>query len=216
MSAKAGAAERWLPLVKSIASKFARTADEREELIQSGTVGLLKALDRYRENGETAFASFAFKYVEGEIRSHIRRDRLIIVPRRTLEKAAALKRLLDDEAKLSGESPRLTEAAAALGINEAELDELLFLIDQRFVELGSEVLTADDPREKLEESSELRACIGRLPPLERNVIRHRFFDGETQKNTADRLNISQSAVSKAEARAIASLRRSIAEMNEKE
>lgn len=211
MDAGEDRAERWLPLVTSIASRFARFPAEREELIQCGTLGLMNALARCRENSEAAFPSFAFKFIEGEIRKHIRTNRLITVPRRTLAKAAKLKRLLDDAEKLTGESMRLSEAAEALGIAENELGELLFVIEQgeAYEPISTFEITSseEDFAETLIERTTLQGCIGRLPPLEREVIRSRFWDGETQKSIAERLGVSQSAVSKAEARALSFLRK---------
>lgn len=218
MSEQKADAEEWLPFVVSVASRFYCTGAEKEELIQSGAVGLMKAIKGFRSESRAAFASYAFKYIEGEIRSYLRSNRLITVPRKTLDKMIRLKALMCSSEKESGERMRVSDAAKLLSVSEEEIVSLILLTE----DVQSLAILRDPcESEKLIDSAEteesvanrivLTGALKRLPEFENAVMRSRFFGGRSQTETAKVLGVNQSAVSKAEARAIRKLRETIGE-----
>ena len=205
-------AEDWLPFVASVASRFFCTGAERDELIQSGAVGLMKAMKRFDGENRTAFASYAFKYIEGEIRSYLRNNRLIVVPRNMFKEMRRLKSIMYSEEDGGGERIKVSDAAKILSVSEAEIVSLIMLMDG----VQSIAQVCDDGRERpiagvqteetLVDGIELRSAIERLPEFEKAVVKLRFLRGNSQAETARILKISQPAVSKTESRAIKKLR----------
>ncbi|MBQ1684612.1 MAG: sigma-70 family RNA polymerase sigma factor [Clostridia bacterium] len=205
-------AQDWLPFVASVASRFFCTGAERDELIQSGAVGLMKAMKRFDGENRTAFASYAFKYIEGEIRSYLRNNRLIVVPRNMFKEMRRLKSIMYSEKEGGGERIKVSDAAKRLSVSEAEIVSLIMLMDG----VQSIAQVCDDGRERpiagvqteetLVDGIELRSAIERLPEFEKAVVKLRFLRGNSQAETARILKISQPAVSKTESRAIKKLR----------
>ncbi len=129
--------EGHLPLVRTVARRFAGQNEPLEDLIQVGTIGLIKAVDRYDAGRGVALAAFATPSIAGEIRHHLRdRSAPVRVPRRlqaaglrvtsvTLEQAD---HVADPDA---GASDRLALDAAlrSLHTRERELLRLRFVED---------------------------------------------------------------------------------------
>lgn len=85
---RAQLAERYLPLVRAVATRHARTQEQREELVQVGALGLVAAASRFDPSRRVPFAAYAGVTVEGEIRRYLRdRGSVVRIPRR--EQAAA-------------------------------------------------------------------------------------------------------------------------------
>jgi len=70
--ARGRAIEEHLPLVSSLARRYARKGEPFEDLVQAGTVGLIKAVDRFDAQRGVAFSTYAVPVIEGEIRHHLR------------------------------------------------------------------------------------------------------------------------------------------------
>src|SRR5512147_2972285 len=88
---RSGAIEAHLPLVHSIARRYARRGEPLEDLVQAGTIGLIKAVDRFDPDRDRDLASLARPSIEGEIRHQLRDGgRGPHVPRTDRELAARL------------------------------------------------------------------------------------------------------------------------------
>src|SRR5882762_5222693 len=118
--------EEQLPLVESLARRYVHRGEQLEDLIQVGTIGLIKAVDRYEPAWGVALSAFAVPNILGEIKRHLR-DRCgpIRVPRRYQETSARMRSTRWQLAARLQRNPTAVELAAAANLNEDELDEAM-------------------------------------------------------------------------------------------
>ncbi|MDO4552853.1 MAG: SigB/SigF/SigG family RNA polymerase sigma factor [Bacillota bacterium] len=207
-------------LVKSIALKFLGPGLELEDLIQIGSIGLLKAVDRFDVSYGVMFSTYAVPMILGEIRRFLRDDGRIKVGRRVKRDVQALRRLEEEFVRTKGRSPRVSELAEGMGLS---VEEVLALIETGEAIYSLESL--DDPERTDREEAEpyreaeqrqvdmiqIKAALRALGERERQVIVLRYFRDMTQQQIADRLGISQVQVSRIEKRVLEALRREMAE-----
>jgi len=211
----------FMPLVRSIARRYAGRGELLEDLEQVASLGLIKAIDRFDLDRGVGLTTYVFPTVVGELKRHFRdRAWAVTVPRRLKELHIRLSRVLEELTASLGRSPTMAELAAGVGVDEEEMIEALeagkaysarslsgpldgedaaegelidLLHDQ---ELGYE---AAENRELL--SSGMRA----LDERERRIVHLRFVDGLTQSQIAIEVGISQMHVSRLIRRAIQTL-----------
>ena len=200
-----------LNLVRFLASKFKNRGEPLDDLIQVGTIGLIKAIDRFDPSRGLEFTTYATPTILGEIKRHFRdKGWSIRVPRRLQELSAKVNQATDDLTKELQRSPSTEEVAAKLGVS---VDEVLEAMESSGayssvpLEAGSsdeedapaiidhyasvdENLAASDDRMVIEDT------IRDFSPREREVIRMRFVEGLTQVEIAKRLGVSQVQVSR--------------------
>jgi RNA polymerase sigma-B factor len=202
-----------LPLVEAIATRFARYGERREDLVQVGSLALVRAVDRRDPARDGEFAGFAVSCVEGEIRRHLR-DRVtaIRLPRRVQELDRRLRLARVELTAALGREPSRAELQRATGMAPAELAYTDSAeTARRPLELRDDDAADDDAR--LEESLSARALVARaargLDPRERQIVLLRFFLDRSQAEIGEELGLSQAHVSRLLGRAIAKLRRSL-------
>jgi RNA polymerase sigma-B factor len=209
--------ERMMPLVRTLARRYVNRGESLEDLIQVGSVGLIKAVDRFDISRDLRFSTFAVPTILGEIKRHFR-DRAwsIRVSRGIQELNAKIGREADRLSGLLGRSPTIEELAEA---TESAVEQVLeamqgaqaystVSLDEPVGEEGetAERFGAEDPGfTQAEHRVELARGLGALPPRERSILLLRFYEGLTQREIADRVGISQMHVSRL-------LRRSIERM----
>ena len=200
-----------LNLVRFLASKFKNRGEPLDDLIQVGTIGLIKAIDRFDPSRGLEFTTYATPTILGEIKRHFRdKGWSIRVPRRLQELSAKVNQATDELTKELQRSPSTEEVAAKLGVS---VDEVLEAMESSGayssvpLEAGSsdeedgpaiidhyasvdENLAASDDRMVIEDT------IRDFSPREREVIRMRFVEGLTQVEIARRLGVSQVQVSR--------------------
>jgi RNA polymerase sigma-B factor len=214
--------ESHLPLARSLAGRFRDRGEPYEDLVQVGTEGLIKAVDRFDPERGVDFASYATPTVIGEIKRHFRdRGWAIRVPRRLQERrmavSAATSRLQQD----LGRSPTVAELAASLTLTEEDVLEALEAADaystlsfdasrgdddDALPALGARLGVHDPSLEEVEQRESLRPALERLPERERQVVLLRFYGNRTQSQIGEELGMSQMHVSRLLARALASMR----------
>lgn len=201
-----------LNLVRFLASKFKNRGEPLDDLVQVGTIGLIKAIDRFDPERGLEFATYATPTILGEIKRHFRdKGWSIRVPRRLQELSAKVNQATDELTVELQRSPSVEEIAAKLGVGAEEIleamessgaytsvsleaggssedDEAPALIDR----LGSvdEDLDASDDRMVIDDA------IRDFSPREQEIVRMRFIDGLTQVEIAKRLGVSQVQVSR--------------------
>src|SRR5437764_14969458 len=112
LDSRTGAIEAHLPLVRSIARRYAGRGESLEDLVQAGTIGLIKAVDRFDPERHTDLASLARPSIEGEIRHQLRDGgRGAHVPRTDRELAARLEAIAIDLTARHGRAPTGGELA---------------------------------------------------------------------------------------------------------
>lgn len=205
-------------LVRYIAAKFKNRGEPLDDLIQVGTIGLIKAIDRFDPSRGLEFTTYATPTIMGEIKRHFRdKGWTIRVPRRLQELSAKVNSATDELTAQLQRSPSIEEVADYLGTTADEVlgamesssayssvplegqgnneeDDAPSVID-RYASVDGD-LEASDDRMVLEE------VIGEFPEADQQAIRMRFIDGMTQVEIAKRLGISQVQVSRMLRRAL--------------
>ncbi|HZB51241.1 MAG TPA: RNA polymerase sigma factor SigF [Mycobacteriales bacterium] len=211
--------EMHLPLVEYLARRFAGRGEPLDDLVQVGTIGLIKAVDRFDTERGVEFSTYATPTVVGEIKRHFRdKGWTVRVPRRLQELRASLSSATSDLTQTLGRSPTVAELATHLKIGEEEVLEGLesanaytaVSIEASDGEGGMSVadtLGGDDlSLEGVEYRESIKPLLDSLPPRERRILMLRFFGNLTQSQIAAELGISQMHVSRLLARTLAQLR----------
>jgi RNA polymerase sigma-B factor len=205
--------------VRGLARRYADRGEPLDDLVQVGTIGLIKAIDRFDPSRGFKLASFATPTILGEIRRHFRdRSWTVRVPRGIQEARAQIAHAVDELAAVNGRSPSVREIAEATGLSTDDvLDALAAGSAQRPApldalgtdgedEVGISVGTEDPGFEQAEARATLDSGLAGLPARERVILHLRFEEGLTQSQIAERVGISQMHVSRLIRRAIESLR----------
>lgn len=212
-----------LNLVRFLAVRFANRGEPLDDLVQVGTVGLLKAIDRFELERGVEFTTYATPTIVGEIKRYFRdKGWAVKVPRRLQELNLAVNRASDKLAIALGRSPTVTELAEHLHAGEDEILEaqelgqaynLLSLDsevsgenDKKSQTLADTVGVADSGLELLEDRANLERAFTALTGRERVIIYLRFYESVSQTEIAKRLNVSQMHVSRLQAKALEKLR----------
>ncbi len=204
-------------LVRSIALRFRDRGTELEDLIQIGTLGMLKAIRSFDLKRGTAFSTYAVPLIIGEIRRHLRDDGMIKVGRGYKKLGMLLMRERNRIVSGEGREPGISELAAACGVSSEEaavaLDAMTpvsSLSDTVYGDEGATLeSTVSDGTEELERLSDhiaLTQSIAKMQPMWRRIIMLRYYRNMTQQQTADSLGLSQVKVSREEKKILAFLR----------
>jgi RNA polymerase sigma-B factor len=199
-----------LPLVEYLARRFRNRGEPLEDLIQVGTIGLLKAIDRFDLQREVEFSTYATPTIVGELKRHFRdKGWAVRVPRRLQELNLSLNKVVAELSQEIGRSPTITEIAAKVRLSEEEVLEGLdtsnaYAVISLDAPAGGEdaptvsehIGSEDESLEALEYRAALGPLIAELPERERRILYLRFFRGMTQSQIAARLGISQMHVSR--------------------
>src|SRR5215210_122121 len=171
--------ESHLPLVRTLALRFARRGEPLEDLIQVGCVGLIHAVDRY-DPRRGPFEAYAIPTITGEIRRHLRDTYPAVrVPRRVAEDYARVYRARFELEARTGRAPTADELARAAGVSPATVAGAL-----------------EDPIAALDERLALHAAVRSLPPRERRILLLSFYCERSQRGIADDVGLSQIHVSR--------------------
>lgn len=210
-----------LPLVEHLARRFRDRGENHEDLVQVGTVGLIKAVDRFDTSRGVQFSTYATPTIVGEIKRHFRdRGWAIRVPRRLQELRISLSRATSELSQQTGRSPTVAELARHLEISEEEVLEGLESAQayatssldagtsqgDDSMSLGATMGDVDLSLEGVDNRESLKPLLAALPERERQILFLRFFDNKTQSEIAEDLDISQMHVSRLLARTLAKLR----------
>lgn len=211
--------EMHLPLVEFLARRFVGRGEPLDDLVQVGTIGLIKAVDRFDLGRGAEFSTYATPTVVGEIKRHFRdKGWTVRVPRRLQELRATLAVATAQLTQDLGRSPTVPELARHLRIGEEQvLDGLesanayaAVPLDSAGHEDGRPVLETlgamDGAFEGVEYRESLKPLLEGLPERERRILVLRFVENLTQTQIAAQLGISQMHVSRLLARTLTLLR----------
>ncbi|MDU2066456.1 MAG: SigB/SigF/SigG family RNA polymerase sigma factor [Sporomusaceae bacterium] len=207
-----------LNLVHSIVRRFLGRGFEEEDLFQIGSIGLLKAIERFDLTYETKFSTYAVPLILGEIRRFIRDDHPIKVSRSVKELSYQIRLEQENWQKRTGREPSLLELAEVMNLAAPEVAAALTAV-QPPVSLFDPIFSADETQpvllerlkgveeeKNLIERLNLQQMLERLSEKERQIIKLRFFDDLTQADVASLLQLSQVQVSRLEKKALIFLR----------
>ena len=212
--------EAWLPLARHLAGRYAGRGESADDLFQTATVGLIKAVDRFDPTFGVDFAGYAIPTVIGEIKRHFRdRTWAIRVPRRLQELRLAITAANSTLTHTLGRSPTVADVAAHLEITEEEVLEGLEGARAYSATSLSTPITADGGSELSDtlggedhefELAETRIALGpalaTLDARDQRILSLRFYGNLTQTEIAEQLGISQMHVSRLISRALVKLR----------
>src|SRR5437667_10192168 len=214
-----------MSLVRSLARRYNYRGEQLDDLVQIGSIGLIKAIDRFDRSRGVGLTTSATPNIIGEIKRHFRdRGWAVRVPRGLQELNVRLSKLIEQLTVQLSRSPTIPELAKAAGVEEEEVLEALES-GRAYTSLSLSVGGGgdDDDLDPLEslgteehqyEVSEDRAVLApgfkALDPRERMILQLRFFDGLTQSQIAQQVGISQMHVSRLIRRSLEKIRAEIA------
>ncbi|MFQ6141836.1 RNA polymerase sigma factor SigF [Streptomyces seoulensis] len=213
-----------LALVKFAASRFRSRSEPMEDIIQVGTIGLIKAIDRFELSRGVEFPTFAMPTIIGEIKRFFRDTSWSVrVPRRLQELRLDLAKAGDELAQRLDRAPTVTELAAHLGLSNEEVVEGMAAsnaytassLDAQPEEHESEGALADrigyedHGIEGIEYVESLKPLIAELPSRDRTILSLRFVANMTQSEIGEELGISQMHVSRLLSRTLVRLRKGL-------
>lgn len=197
-----------IPLVENLVRRFFPSPGEREDLIQVGCLGLLKALDRFDLLRNLKFSTYAVPVILGEIKMYLRKNHVFKASRSLSTLARNIKLKKEDFVKNNGREPSIGELAEELKTNREEIimaleinQDLLSLEESPYF-YGKETSATAEPQESGEDfilnRIIIKEILASLKGRERQVIFLRFFEEKSQQETAEKLGISQVHVSRLE------------------
>jgi RNA polymerase sigma-B factor len=210
--------EEHLELAERLARRFADRGEPYDDLLQAGSIGLIKALDRFDPSLGYEFAAYATTTILGELKRHFRdRGWSIRATRQVQELYLQLGPTVE---LLSQRSPTVKEIAAEIGATEDAVLEAMEAghgyrsssLDAPSPEgLSTEERLGNEDRNfgLVEDRATIAPQLANLPERERRLIEMRFIEDLSQVEIAQRLGISQMHVSRLLARIISTLQRSL-------
>ncbi|MER6529708.1 RNA polymerase sigma factor SigF [Streptomyces sp. NPDC001508] len=214
-----------MSLVRFAAGRFRGRGDDMEDIVQTGMIGLIKAIDRFELSREVEFTSFAVPYIVGEIKRFFRDTTWAVhVPRRLQELRVELAKAREELSSRLDREPTTAELAALMDIPENEVVEGQLAANGYNSASLDAALTGDGPEDGeavladfigieeeglrlVEDFQSLAPLIEDLGERDRQILHLRFVEEATQAEIGERLGCSQMHVSRLIKRVIARLRR---------
>ena len=215
-------------LVYSVSRRFAGRGYELEDINQIGTIGLIKAIDKFDDSFDVRFSTYAVPMIAGEIKRFLRDDGMLKVSRSLKENGYRIKKESDELVSQNGREATIEELAAA---TELSVEDVVMALEANtdvesiyrtiYQNDGNEVYLVDKlsgssgdtvrdefagAQEQLLNSILLEQLLAELDELEGKLIMLRYFKEMTQTQVADKLGISQVQVSRLEKKILRKLR----------
>lgn len=210
-------------LVKSLALKFRDRGTEFEDLMQIGTIGMLKAISSFQIERGTAFSTYAVPLIVGEIRRHLRDDGLIRVSRGYKKTGITImrekNRIMTEEGREAGivelaEHAGVSIEEAAIAIDAvspiSSLSDNVYGEDSKTLDAVIPDRESADEFENLTDRISLSQAISKMPPEWRKIVLLRYYRDMTQQQVAMQLGLSQVKVSREEKKIMSFLRTELA------
>ena len=208
-----------LRLVLSVIKRFSGSNENPDDLFQIGCIGLIKAINNFNTELDVKFSTYAVPLIIGEIRRYMRDNNSIRVSRSLRDTAYKAIYAKEHYMRENLKEPTVQEIADEIGISK---EDIVFALDAIQVPMslqepvyndGGDALYVMDQisdkknrEEKWIEDLSLEAAMDRLTSRERYIIRLRFFEGKTQMEVAEEIEISQAQVSRLEKHALKVMR----------
>ena len=200
-------------LAAHIAKRFSRPGVGDDDLRQVAMLGLVKAVDRFDPDFGVPFAAFAGSTIEGELKRHFRDHSWVVrVPRSAKDLHLVVRRATDELVQQSGRSPSIDEIATHLGIDRD--DVLRGLAASSAYHVGTIQPSSDDGEsetaldrvdalaseevgyERAADGDLVERLLSQLPEREREIVRLRFYEQQSQEQIAATVGVSQMQVSR--------------------
>ncbi|MFF8683395.1 RNA polymerase sigma factor SigF [Streptomyces sp. CA-100214] len=213
-----------MSLVRFAAGRFRGRGDDMEDIVQTGMIGLIKAIDRFELSREVEFTSFALPYIVGEIKRFFRDTTWAVhVPRRLQELRVELAKAREELSSRLDREPTVAELATLMNIGESEVIEGQIASNGYNSSSLDAALTGDGPENGesvladfigveedglrlVEDFHSLAPLMAELSERDRRIIHMRFVEEATQAEIGAELGCSQMHVSRLIKRIITRLR----------
>lgn len=213
-------------LVQSIARKYSNGKSYHEDIVQVGMLGLLGAIRRYDPDFGRTFEAFAVPTIIGEIKRFLRdKTWAVHVPRRIKELGPRIKSAVEALTTELQRSPKVIEIAEYLEVDEDDVLEAMEMgrsyqalsmdhslesdSDGGSITLFDVIGQKDDGYEKTDQRLLVANALSVLTDREKEVIQYTYIDQLSQKETGEKLDISQMHVSRLQRKAIKKLQDAI-------
>lgn len=213
----------YIGLAKAMARRFSNRGESLDDLVQIAYVGLISAIDRFDPERKVEFTTFAIPTIKGELKRYFRDAGWALhVPRRVKQLHVALNETIGMLTQRLGRSPTVPELAKEMDVTEEEILEVMEAgwsyrassIDEnrggdpdRDASPAATLGSLDARLSLLEDRLTVSPLLRALPARERVILQLRFFEGLTQSQIAEQLDISQVHVSRLLTRSLDRLRR---------
>lgn len=211
-----------LGLVYSIVRRFLNRGYEEEDLVQIGSIGLIRAAEKFDLSFNVKFSTYAVPMIIGEIKRFLRDDGIIKVSRSLKETAANAAVVKFEIEKEKGTEATVKEIADKMGISAEELSNALesqrpmFSIYAKIDDGNGEgksliekLESIENPMDKAVDRLTVQSLMEELEPRDKEIVRQRYFEGKTQIQIAEKMGISQVQVSRLEKKILQKMRNKV-------
>ena len=217
-NARAQLVEENTGLIWCVVKRFYGRGTEAEDLFQIGSIGLLKAIDKFDLGYDVKFSTYAVPMITGEIKRFLRDDGMLKVSRSLKELGLRVNAAREHHRKLCGTEPTLSQLAEELG-ESVENITLAIQAAQPALSLTPEGenhdrqidIPVESPEEELADKIGLAEVLESLPEEDRLLIRLRFYANRTQSETAKVLHTTQVQISRRERKILRKMRERLLE-----
>jgi len=209
-----------LRLVLSVIQKFSGRGESADDLFQVGCIGLIKAINNFDTRHGVKFSTYAVPMIIGEVRRYLRDNNAIRVSRSVRDTAYKALTAKEKLLRKNFREPTVSEIAKEIEASPEEIiaaldaiQDPISLFEPAFHDEGDAVCVMEQVKdtkntdEKWIENISLSEAMKKLSPRERLILNMRFFEGKTQMEVADEIDISQAQVSRLEKNALKYMRK---------
>ena len=207
-------------LIWCVAKRFYGRGTEPEDLFQIGSIGLLKAIDKFDLSYDVKFSTYAVPMISGEIKRFLRDDGMIKVSRSLKETAYRAYLAGEKIREESGREATIEEIAEKIEVEKEtlilaieasteveSLQKTIYQGDGNEILLMDKIVEEEEREEKILDMMLLRQLLGELEERERQLLPLRYFGNKTQGEVGKMMGISQVQVSRMEKRILQDLRK---------
>lgn len=207
-----------MSLVYSLANKYKHSSIEKEDLIQIGCIGLLKAIDNFDTSYNVQFSTYAVPLILGEIKKHFRDNGLIKVSRSIKELSIAINKEKNDYYTHCGKDITLDELSSKLNVSKydlimamessylpSSLEESIYEKDNSTITLAETI--TDNSNKNIIDLLTLKEGIDSLSEKEKLFVKLRYYKEMNQQSIADKFNVSQVQISRLEKKILEKLKK---------
>lgn len=211
-----------MALVWSIVKRFSNRGYEAQDLFQIGSIGLIKAIDKFDVNFDVKFSTYAVPMISGEIKRFLRDDGMIKMSRSIKENGWKVRKAMDSLGFSLGRDATIEEIAgeAELTVEEVvlaleanveveSLHKTIYSGDGSEITLEDKLPAGQDENEKILNHMLMEQLMATLEEDERELIILRYYEDKTQTEVAKKLGVSQVQVSRLEKKILRRMRSSL-------
>ncbi|MGI6132866.1 MAG: SigB/SigF/SigG family RNA polymerase sigma factor [Christensenellales bacterium] len=207
-----------LPLIKSIVRRYKNKQIEYDDLIQLGTLGLIKAINNFDTSFGVRFSTYAVPMIAGEIKRFIRDDGAIKVSRSIKTQSQKINAFIDEFRQKNNREPLISDIAVEFNISEQDvvftLDSSRYPVslysenDDDGLSLVDRICAKGSPDDDIDKII-IKDVIKGLEERDKKIIYLRYYRDKTQSEIAQELGVSQVQISRLEARIIEKMKKEL-------